>query len=94
MSIFTYNLKQYIMQDLFLIDLDICLNPGSELEELSKVIEDYNVEIFAIDPHGPGGGHPCITFQGIEEDILKLGAYLLDDDDEDFIRECMRMKMN
>jgi len=81
------------MQDLFLIDLDVCFD-GDELNGLSSIIREYNVEVYDIIPEGPGGGNPCITFQGIEEDIIKLGAYLLSDDDEDFIREKMRMKMN
>lgn len=82
------------MQDLFLIDLDVCFNKGNELKELSEIMRDYSVEVYDILPNGPAGGNPCITFQGIEEDILKLGAYLLDDDDEDFIRESIRIKMN
>ena len=81
------------MQDLFLIDLDVAFNDGEELSGLAEIMEKYNVEVYDIDPSGPGGGHPCITFKGIEEDIIKLGAYLLDDD-EDFIRSQMRILMN
>ena len=82
------------MQDLFLIDLDVAFNDGEELSGLAEIMKKYNVEVYDIDPNGPGGGHPCITFQGIEEDIINLGAYLLDDDDEDFIRSLMRIRMN
>jgi hypothetical protein len=76
----------------FLIELDVCLNEGEELRELSELMEEYDVEVYDINPEGPAGGHPCITFQGPEENLLKLGAYLLDDDDEGFIRESMRPK--
>lgn len=82
------------MQDLFLIDLDVAFNDGEELSGLAEIMKKYNVEVYDIDPTLNGNGHPCITFKGIEEDIIKLGAYLLDDNDEDFIRSLMRILMN
>jgi hypothetical protein len=80
------------MKDLFLIDLNMCFN-GDEIKSLSSIIRKYDVEIYDITSEESGECDACITFQGYEEDILKLGEYFLGKD-EDFIRESMRMKMN
>jgi hypothetical protein len=70
------------MKNLFKIELDICLEEGEELKAIAEMLNTYEVSISHIDPEGPGGGHPCITFIGTEENILKLGMEITGEDEE------------
>jgi hypothetical protein len=56
------------------------------LNFLQEICEVFQVQIVHLIPVGPGGGWPCITVRGTEENIKKLliahydGSGMMDDD--------------
>jgi hypothetical protein len=76
------------MDDLYLVDLNFDFPKGQELIQLQEIIKKYDVEIYDISFFDAS----CITFQGYEEDIIKLTQDHLNLDEDD-ARDKIRIKM-
>lgn len=56
--------KHRSLEKQYLLEIDIVLPKGEELEILSEILQNFNLQIIKIIPKGPAGGNPCIYFTG------------------------------
>jgi len=62
------------MKNLKFIPVDFaCEGSANEfMDYLTRICDEFKMEIVGLIPYGPGGGNPELTFRGEEENLRKF----------------------